>query len=204
MEDHNNKYLINIYERYTDLKKSNKKEFDNNDLWKIFEYYSCIKLSEEYNKQFYEYDNIDPNFKEINDMSRNDTGIDCCDLENTIVQCKLRKYSLTWKECGTFFGSQNIYCNKLNKYIIRWNNLIITRNDDCILAENLLKHYFIDRSYNKQELINYCEYLISNPPIYPVINNDFNLRDYQIEAINLIKDNQKNVIINLPTGTGKN
>ena len=38
--DYNNKYIINIFERYTDLKKSNKQEFDNNDLWKIFEYYS--------------------------------------------------------------------------------------------------------------------------------------------------------------------
>ena len=43
-----NKYIINIFERYTDLKKSKKDDFDNNDLWKIFEYYSCIKLSEEY------------------------------------------------------------------------------------------------------------------------------------------------------------
>ena len=63
MEEHNNKYLINIYERYNDLKKSNKKEFDNNDLWKIFEYYSCIKLSEEYKKIFYKYNYLFRNFK---------------------------------------------------------------------------------------------------------------------------------------------
>ena len=25
--------IINIFERYTDLKKSNKQEFDNNKLW---------------------------------------------------------------------------------------------------------------------------------------------------------------------------
>jgi len=36
---HINKYIINIYDRYTDLKQSNKQEYDNNDLWKIFEYY---------------------------------------------------------------------------------------------------------------------------------------------------------------------
>lgn len=76
-----NKYLINIFERYSNLKNSNKNEFDNNDLCKIFEYYSCIKLTNEYNKQFYEYDDIEPEFKELNKMSRNDTGIDCCDLE---------------------------------------------------------------------------------------------------------------------------
>ncbi len=45
--EYNNKYLINIFERYSDLKKSNKQDFDNCDLWKIFEYYSCLKLSEE-------------------------------------------------------------------------------------------------------------------------------------------------------------
>ena len=204
--EHYNNYIINIFERYTDLKKSKKYDFDNNDLWKIFEYYSCIKLSEEYKKPFYEYDDIDPTFKELNKMTRNDTGIDCSDLLNTIVQCKLRKNTLTWKECSTFFGSQVIFNSELKKPIVRWDNLIITRNDDCILSENLLerKELFIDKPYNKNELINFCENLIINPPKYPVFNEDFKLRDYQIEAINIIKNNKKNVIINLPTGTGKN
>ena len=204
--EHYNKYIINIFERYTDLKKSNKQEFDNNDLWKIFEYYSCIKLSEEYNKSFYEYDDIDPNFKEINKMSRNDTGIDCSDLLNTIIQCKLRKNSLTWKECATFFGSQNIYDKELKKPIVRWENLVITRNNDCILSENLLERseLFIDKPYCKKELITFCENLIINPPEYPIFDDKFELRDYQIEAINIIRENKKNVIINLPTGTGKN
>jgi len=204
--EHFNKYIINIFEKYTDLKKSNKQEFDNNDLWKIFEYYSCIKLSEEYNKTFYEYDDIDPNFKELNKMSRNDTGIDCSDLLDTIVQCKLRKNTLTWKECSTFFGSQVIFSTELKKPIVRWDNLIITRNIDCTLSENLLerKELFIDRPYVKEELITFCENLIINPPKYPIFDNKFELRDYQIEAINMIQKNKKNVIINLPTGTGKN
>lgn len=58
-----NLYLINIFERYTDLKNSNKQEFDNNDLCKIFEYYSCIQLSQEYQRPFYEYNDIQPDFK---------------------------------------------------------------------------------------------------------------------------------------------
>ena len=204
--EHYNKYIINIFERYTDLIKSKKKDFDNNDLCKIFEYYSCIKLSEEYKKSFYEYDDIDPTFKELNKMSRNDTGIDCSDLLNTIVQCKLRKNNLNWKECSTFFGSQVIFSSELKKPIVRWDNLIITRNDDSTLSENLLerKELFIDKQYNKNELIDFCKNLIINPPKYPIMDEDFNLRDYQIEAINIIKNNNKNVIINLPTGTGKN
>jgi len=204
--EHYNKYIINIFERYKDLKNSNKENLDNKDLSKIFEYYSCIKLSEEYKKPFYEYNDIDPNFKELNNMSRNDTGIDCSDLINTIVQCKLRGKSLRWEECSTFFGSQNIYCNELKKPIIRWENLIITRNTDCTLSDNLLvrQKLFIDKSYLKEDLINFCEKLIINPPKYPIINETFKLRDYQIEAISMIKENKKNVIINLPTGTGKN
>ena len=89
------KYKIDIYERFNTLIKTNKEEYDNYDLCKIFEYYSCIKLSEEYDKPFYEYNDIDLNFKELNKMSRNDTGIDCCDMNNTIVQCKMRCKTLT-------------------------------------------------------------------------------------------------------------
>lgn len=208
--DYNNKYLIDIFERYLSLKNSNKQEFDNNDLWKIFEYYSCIKLTEEYKRQFYEYDDIEPTFKEQNKMSKNDTGIDCSDLINTIVQCKLRKNSLTWKECSTFFGSQVIFSSELNKPVVRWDNLIITRNNDCVLSENLLarRELFIDKVYSKEELIAFCENLILNPPVYSqtlISTTDFKLRDYQIEAINIIKQNKsKNTIISLPTGTGKN
>jgi superfamily II DNA or RNA helicase len=202
-------YKIEIYERYRDLINSGKKaeNLDNNDLWKIFEYYSCIKLSNDYNKNFYEYNDIDPSFKEINKLSRIDTGIDCCDLDNTIVQCKLRKGNLNWKECSTFFGSQNIFCDEQNKTIIRWNNLIITRNDDCILSENLTckTKMFIDKKYKRDEIINYCEELIINPPKYSFIKKEnFELRDYQKECINLIKEKKNNIIISLPTGTGKN
>jgi hypothetical protein len=201
-----NKYLIDIFERYTCLKNSNKKEFDNNDLCKIFEYFTCIKLSEKYKKSFYEYDDIDPDFKELNKMTRRDTGIDCCDLIDTIVQCKLRKKTLTWKECSTFFGSQNIRDIKLNKTIVRWDNLIIARNDGCTLANNLLekKELFDDELYDKKEMIKFCENLINNPPEYPKIDKTFKLRDYQLESIKLINDSKKNVIISLPTGTGKN
>jgi hypothetical protein len=52
-------------------------------------------------------------------MSRNDTGIDCSDLLDMIVQCKLRKNTLTWKECATFFGSQVIFSNEFKKSIFK-------------------------------------------------------------------------------------
>src|SRR5579872_6530057 len=61
-------YIKRIYERYNDILKSGKKREDmtNNDLWKIFEYFTCIKLTNRYRKQFYEYEDIDPSYKENN------------------------------------------------------------------------------------------------------------------------------------------
>ena len=200
-------YNIYIYERYKDLKNSGKNEFDNNDLWKIFEWYSAIILHKETNKLFYEYNDISPNFKEQNKMSKNDTGIDLCNLEDTIVQCKLRNKSLSWTDCSTFFGSQNMFSEELQKTIIRWQKLIIARNSDCKLSENLLDRssLFTDKPFDKTTLLNFCEYIYNNPPKYPKqVQNKIELRYYQNECIDIIKTNNENVSICIPTGTGKN
>ena len=199
------RYNIYIKERYEILVKSGN-EFDNYNLSKIFEYYSCIQLTKKYNQEFQEYTDIDPEFKEQNKMSRNDTGIDACNLIDTIVQCKLRKDTLTWEQCGTFFGSQNVFDSTLKKTIVRWNNLIITRNKESQLSKNLKEkqELFTDITYSRDEIINYCNSLLKNPPVIKINKEEpFKLRDYQLESIELIKNNG-NVIISLPTGSGKN
>jgi len=203
-----NHYKIQIYERYRNLLNAGLKasDLDNNHLWKIFEYLSCIKLSEERNSLFYEYNDIDPSFKEVNQMTRTDTGIDASNLIDTIVQCKLRKDALGWRECSTFFGSQTCFDEELGKTIVRWQNLIITRNAESTISENLFyrKKLFIDKTFSHHEIIGYCEDLMKTPPEYPVSEiSEFNLRDYQNEAIQVIHEN-KNSIICIPTGCGKN
>ena len=62
----NMRYKRLIIDRCLDLINSGKElsYCSNYDLAKIFEYYSCIKLSEEYKQQFYEYTDISNNFKE--------------------------------------------------------------------------------------------------------------------------------------------
>ena len=70
--------------------KNNNIEINNFKLSKIFEWFTYIKLIQEHNIEFYEYDDITHKLKKKNVMSPNDTEIDCCDLFNTIVQCKLR------------------------------------------------------------------------------------------------------------------
>lgn len=194
------KYNVHIHERFRDLKNSQKTEFDNYDLAKIFEYYTSIKLFEETGQLFYEYNDIDPNYKEEKCMSKNDTGIDLCDLSSTIVQCKLRKDVLTWTEMSTFFAS-----NITKGLSFKWPNYIVARNDDCQLSRNLkCIDWYTDKTYNKGEMIKYCEELLENPPEV-VVNEQksIELRDYQIECLDLIH-NSGNLVCCLPTGTGKN
>jgi len=203
-----NKYNLWIYQLFLNIKNSKSEDdIDNYDLAKIFELYSCIKLSVEHDKLFYHYDDIDPSFKEDNQLSQNDTGIDACNLIDSLVQVKLRKDTLNWSECSNFFGSSNMFCPILNKVIIRWPKLIISRNIESKLSKNLLQRskLFIDKTYNRSEIIDYCNLLLNNPPLLENKEDiKIELRDYQIEAINLINTNNKNIIICIPTGCGKN
>jgi superfamily II DNA or RNA helicase len=202
-----NYYSIKIYEKWSEIKNIYTSNPDNKLISKIFEWYVCVNLTDQYKKIFYEYTDIDPDFREENKMSQTDTGIDCCDLDSTIVQCKLRSNNLNWGELGTFFGSQVIWSNQSKEKIIRWKNLIIARNSNSKLSYNLANKLdlFEDKTFCLDEFIEYCDGLLSNPPIYPKINKSNPvLRDYQVDCIGLIKNVNKNLIINLPTGTGKN
>jgi hypothetical protein len=154
-----------IYDIYSSFKRAGKVEFNNNDLCKIFEYYTCIKLSELPGNEkypFYLYDDIDPDFKEQHNMSYSDTGIDCCNLVDTIVQCKLRKNNLTWRECSTFFGSNiDTISTDDTELVIKWPKMIISRNAESTLSHALSQKasLFQDVLFSKEELIEYCERL---------------------------------------------
>src|SRR5437868_5890087 len=201
--------LIRIYntkmaERYLDLKNSGN-PLDHYNLSKLFEYYTCIQLMHEHQRPFFEYNDIDPTFKEINQMSKQDTGIDCCDTIDTIVQCKLRKDTLTWTDCGTFLASQNIFDEQQQETVVRWKKMILARNE-CHLSKHLDFHKkrYQDKVFMKQTLIDYCETLLVHYIEKMTNKEPFVLRDYQKECIDLITQSDNNVIVSLPTGTGKN
>lgn len=203
------KYMICIHERYGDLLNAGKVHdtMDNHDLSKIFEYYSCIKLMLKHKRIFKIYDDIAPAFKEENNMSQSDTGIDCCDCVDTIVQCKLRKNYLNFGECSTFFANQNYFNEVTKRTEVRWPNLEIVRNADCKLSGNLKgkQAMFVDTALDRSEFLKFCSENHEKLPSQPkedVI--EFIKRDYQNECIDLITSSDENVIINLPTGAGKN
>ena len=68
---------------------------------------------------------------------------------------------------------------------------------NCFITNNLLakNKIFTDKTFDRNEILDYCETLFNNPPI--TLNQDikFDLRYYQHEAINLIKNNNKNLAI---------
>jgi superfamily II DNA or RNA helicase len=194
-----------IYDEYKKLKNYNKTDFDNNDLWRIFELYSCIKLTESKNQTFYPYDRIDVDFKEKYSLTKNDTGVDFCNLIDTIGQAKCRKH-VNWRDCATFFGSNQYIDENTGELTIRFKKQIITRPKDSILSNTLLEkkkfRLFEDIQFDKKNIIEYCENIYNIPPIIKETQN-YEIRDYQKECIELCKQ-EGNQIINLPTGTGKN
>lgn len=199
-----NYYQLKIYSLCKSLLLSKPiEEWDNFDISTIFEYYCCIMLSNSTN-QMTHYNDLGPDFKEKNQLTKIDTGIDACDLEHTIVQCKLRKKILTLKDCSTFFASQNIFNEEKGETVVRWKRLIIARNSESILHEHLAfkKRLFCDVTYPRETVIDYCKNLLLAPPESESHSNDIQLRPYQIEAIELLKE-RRNQILCLPTGSGK-
>ena len=198
-----NEIIYNSIKDYEDISKCNFYE-----LAKPFEYYSAIILSNEYNRKIYHYDELDMIYKEENNLSKKDTGIDLCDKQDIIVQVKLRSNPLNWKEISTFVAQINQYDHTTKKRFIKWQEPILIRNSCSKVSPNLQEqlnfNICVDKPLHLEDFYNYCNNLKANPPI--IENNDsiIEARDYQITAINLIKDNpNKNIYLCLPTGSGK-
>ena len=198
-----NEIIYNSIKDYEDISKCNFYE-----LAKPFEYYSAIILSNEYNRKIYHYDELDMIYKEENNLSKKDTGIDLCDKIDIIGQVKLRSNPLNWKEISTFVAQINQYDHTTKKRFIKWQEPILIRNSCSKVSPNLQEHLnfniCVDKPLQLEDFYNYCNNLKANPPI--IENNDeiIEARDYQITAINLIKDNpNKNIYLCLPTGSGK-
>ena len=195
--------IFNLVKRYDNISKCNFYE-----LAKPFEYYSAKMLSIEYNKPIYHYNDLEMIYKEDNNLSKHDSGIDLTDKQNIIGQVKLRSDTLSWKELSTFICQINQYDPITKKRYIKWNDPILIRNHCSKISKNLKEHLnnniCIDRPYRLEEFYMYCNNLKSNPPIIKDTNDIIEIRDYQVETIDLINNNPtKNLYICLPTGSGK-
>jgi len=202
-------YFNKIFYRYYDLivraeKKRNDLSFY--DLALIFEYYSCLVMTEQCGHPFFHFEDIAPSDKELNGMTQRDTGIDFSDLQQTIGQCKLRQKKLTWKECGTFFGSQNIFDTQTQSAILRWKKLVIVRNDSCSLSTHLQHRLplFKDVAMPIPEMLDFCDSLLHHQREEEEREFVMEIRPYQTECRDLILNQSRNLALCLPTGSGKN
>jgi hypothetical protein len=198
------RYRYRILELYEPLRRENI-TLTNNNLAKIFEYYCCIRLMEERNEKYEVYEDISVDFKNSRNLCKQDTGIDYISGDrNTYGQAKLRKTSLRWGEVSTFLA--HLYCCSQQGNTIEG---ILSYNEGIQFSDqlNLVRNTLTEKPYNKDEMIQYCNELLANKEaIYSQIkqNAEYEVREYQTEAISLIKDNpNENIIIHLPTGSGK-
>ncbi len=149
----------------------------------IFKWFTCIKLSEEYNTPFYEYNNIPLDYKKkyrINKYS----CIDACNLIDTVVQCSLKDFLTV--EYYDLMLARSIFNNESGNRVPQWNNFIISRNQKSKLFHCINKkiesNIFNDKPYSREEIILYCKKLIQNPPKNPSnILPDVNQEEYEQE-----------------------
>ena len=198
-----NKVIYNLVKNYENITERNFIE-----LALAFEYYSAIILSNEYNKQIYHYNCLVLVYKEENNLSKRDTGIDLCDKIDIIGQVKLRSNTLNWKELSTFVAQINQYDSITKKRYIKWQEPILIRNSCSKLSPNLEEHLNFkicdDKPLKLKDFYDYCNNLKDNPPLYENTNDSIEIREYQTHSINLIKDNpNNNIYLCLPTGSGK-
>ena len=175
---------------------------------RMFEMYIADVLSLERGVPFRLWEHLDRAIKDARGMSHGDTGIDVTDGAMCIVQCKLRRGSLSLGECSTFFASA--VALRANPIVLQWSDLIVARNACSKLSRNLEfmratpKDMPVPISAFKAYV---AECLVAHPQATPVgAPAEVDLRDYQIDAINLCcaEPAQGPVYIVLPTGTGKN
>jgi superfamily II DNA or RNA helicase len=132
-------------------------KMDNKQKSTLFEIFTCIHLYRKTGNKFFLYSEIEPAYKEKYQLPSFDMGIDLCDQDNTIVQCKLWENTLNWNSLSTFFGSALYKCSDDNKIKSGWDNLIIARKDSSKIGRNLkIKgELFIDEPIKITDMYNY-------------------------------------------------
>jgi superfamily II DNA or RNA helicase len=172
---------------------------------RLFEMYVADRLSLQRGVPFLLWEHLPRAIKDARGMSHGDTGIDVTDGQSCAVQCKLRHGSLTWRECSTFFASA--LALREDPTVVQWSELLLARNACSTLSRDLafLRSTRKDMPVALAEFRAYvAECIAAHPQATPAAPAALELRDYQLEAIDLCCDlTQGPAYIVLPTGTGK-
>lgn len=183
-------YNARIYKRFNHLQKHNI-ELDFYQLAYIFELYCCILLMNTYDNPILLYEDVPIDFKNEQEWSKQDTGVDFTDMISVLGQCKLRKNcNITLREISTFL-SFVYFANELKTTNHKYRP-VLACNDHCKIPTQFNKLKNIDKGdiiyYKIDELIQYCKSI--RKPVYKQILYD-GLRPYQQKCIDEMKNTKK-------------
>ena len=184
---------------------------DNYVLSKCFEYFTCIKLTDEFQREFHAYSYIKPHIKEKLNLTNVDVGIDATDLTTTLVQSKLYTDAISWRCLATFLAHQTDVDDNGIPYV-KWKKMILYRNSESTLSNKIplsQKRILVDKHIPRNDFIQALKIIQSqsftNENIKERIQKII-LRPYQVDCIELLEQSDrenKNVVISLPCGMGK-
>ena len=131
-----------------------KSSIDNNNIPTIFEYYSAIKLTKQFNKEFYVYNDVFKFRKQDFNFPIKDHGIDVTNLSlNSIGQCKYYSSNsyITYKKLSTFLASEKLVGKKLDFFLVRTAHSKL----DCLVKKMIFRNNIIDIPINNDEFLDY-------------------------------------------------
>ena len=170
---------------------------------KVFEMFVAERMSLERGAPFWLWEDVPHETKVARGLVRRDLGIDVTDGATTIVQCKLRARTVTWRECATFFGCALAYAD--GAYTAMWRDLVLARNACSRLSASfaaLAATRPFDAPIPLDEFAAFVAATLDAPPREELAAPQ-SLRNYQRDAIELCCADAGPAYVVLPTGTGK-
>jgi hypothetical protein len=172
-------------------------------LHKVFEWYGCIELSRQSGTPVLCWEDIPPELREEKNMVR-DMGIDAWDIEgNRVIQMKLYNGCINWSSFSTFWSACFTSFEDSTKILYRNTESSI----HSLIQANIQKGKLLDKTVTDAEFRLACQKIQKQKvKIDPPVSECFTIRPYQAEAIVMMekaRDERKNLMMCLPTGTGK-
>lgn len=199
MEQHIQRYTKYIHEalQKIDIDTATYKEH----LHKVFEWYGCIHLSQESGMIVLRWEDVPADLREEKCMSR-DMGIDAFDIVGKcMIQMKLYNGTISWRALSTFLACHLSFAD---------HKMILYRNTESqlynLIAQYIKEKIIEDKTVTDVEFRKECKRIQKlKIKMTPFVEKK-EIRPYQQDAKQMIeqaRDRTCNLILCLPTGTGK-
>jgi superfamily II DNA or RNA helicase len=170
----------------------------------LFEYFTAISFTKQFNKPFWVWKDIEPSKKMELDFPVIDKGVDITEDSFTdLVQVKYYQsgHTISFGKLATFLAFDKFSDHKVNLHLARTDGSRLSSDIHKMVTKGFLCDYPLSSE-------GFLDYLKNLPPlpIQEEIKEEFCLRPPQQEAMKILKESDrlsKNAVIQLPTGLGK-